>query len=226
MIPSPSSPPIQSLIRVEARAHSSISGSIQHPPPAPLFATKWLSLTTLSYRYQHDPAETYPRKWDVASRTTRSTSSSTDAVVVLARLDIGDDSTRILLVRQFRPPLGAVSVELPAGLVDPEESVEGAALRELKEETGFEGVVTKVHSPSSLSPGMTSELVALVEVEVQGGPSGQQLDVGENIEVVSVPLDRFEEALQYMVHHEGCVIKHAVSALAVGMRMGRENDVR
>lgn len=222
----PSSPPIHSLIRVEARAHTSISGAVQNPPSPPLFATKWLSLSTLSYRYQHDPPDTYPRKWDVASRTTRSAYSSTDAVVVLARLDIGDNSTRILLVRQFRPPLRAVSVELPAGLVDPHETVEDAALRELREETGFDGKVTKIHKPASLSPGMTSELVALVEVEVQGGSRGQQLEVGENIEVVSVPVDRFEEALQYMVDNEGCIVKHAVSALAVGMRISRESDVR
>lgn len=147
-------------------------------------------------------------------------SSATDAVVVFARLRLGDGVTRILLVRQFRPPVGKVSVELPAGLVDEGENVEDAALRELREETGFVGVVRKVHPPASLSPGMSTETVVMVEVDVEGTTGGQMLDSGENIEVVSVPIRRLEEALAYMVERDGVVIKHAVSTLAAGIRIG------
>ena len=45
---------------------------------------------------------------------------------------------RILMVRQFRPAVGAVTLELPAGHVDPGEMPEQAARRELLEETGYE----------------------------------------------------------------------------------------
>ncbi len=42
----------------------------------------------------------------------------------------------ILLVRQFRPNLGRMTLELPAGSIDGNESILGAAAREIREETG------------------------------------------------------------------------------------------
>jgi len=45
------------------------------------------------------------------------------------------------LQKQWRPPIDAVVVEIPAGLIDPGETVEECALRELKEESGYVGKV-------------------------------------------------------------------------------------
>jgi len=49
----------------------------------------------------------------------------------------------ILLQKQFRPPLDKTVIEIPAGLIDAGETVEQAAVRELKEETGYVGTVTE-----------------------------------------------------------------------------------
>ena len=46
-----------------------------------------------------------------------------------------------LIVLQYRPPVDAMCVEFPAGMVDEGETSEKAALRELREETGYEGRV-------------------------------------------------------------------------------------
>jgi len=68
--------------------------------------------------------------WEYVSRTRDMT-----AVVILAE---HDDS--VILVEQFRVPVGRPVIELPAGLVgdeDPAAGIDDTALKELEEETGF-----------------------------------------------------------------------------------------
>lgn len=57
-----------------------------------------------------------------------------DYIAVLAR----DTDGRYLLVKQYRPVVEAETIELPSGLVDPGETPEATARRELIEETGHE----------------------------------------------------------------------------------------
>lgn len=80
------------------------------------------------------------------------------AAVVLAV----DDRDRVLVVRQYRHPVGRRLVELPAGLLDkPGEDPEQAARRELLEEAGYEaGSWTHLGSTYS-SPGVTAEVIHL-----------------------------------------------------------------
>ena len=59
-----------------------------------------------------------------------------DWVTVIPELP-GEGEPDFLMVRQFRHGAGSVSIEFPAGVVDPEESPEKAAARELLEETGY-----------------------------------------------------------------------------------------
>ena len=49
-----------------------------------------------------------------------------------------------MLQKQFRPPVGKVCIEIPAGLLDAGESPEECAVRELKEETGYVGEAVKM----------------------------------------------------------------------------------
>ncbi|MBQ7395914.1 MAG: NUDIX hydrolase [Lentisphaeria bacterium] len=126
------------------------------------------------------------RHWESVERT-----NSTGAVMIAAFLK---ESRRVLFVRQYRPPAGKYTIELPAGLLDKAgESVEEAALRELYEETGYDGKVLKVLAPAYSSPGMSRETITIVFVEIDDTlypePPEAHNDAGECIEVFAVPID-------------------------------------
>lgn len=132
------------------------------------------------------------RHWESVERT-----NSTGAVMIASFLK---QSRRVLFVRQYRPPAGKYTIELPAGLLDKDnESVEQAALRELYEETGYTGKVLQVLPPAYSSPGMSRETITIVFVEINDAdypvaPEAHN-DIGECIETFSVPLDGISEFL-------------------------------
>ena len=107
------------------------------------------------------------------------------AAVVLATID-GD----IVLVEQYRVPLGKPCIELPAGLIGDETDDEeplAAAGRELEEETGYRAATLRDCGEFYSSPGMLGESFTLVRATglEQIGPGGG-VD-GENITVHRVP---------------------------------------
>jgi len=61
----------------------------------------------------------------------------TKAVAILAILTSPTLPPSTIIIEQFRPPVNAYVIEMPAGLIDPKESIESTAFRELEEETGF-----------------------------------------------------------------------------------------
>lgn len=108
------------------------------------------------------------------------------AAVILAAVD-GD----ILLVEQYRVPLGGPCLELPAGLVgdvSQGEEIEIAAARELEEETGYKADRIEIIGRFASSPGMVSETFCLVKATglTKVGEGGGE--PGENIIVHRVPL--------------------------------------
>ena len=124
------------------------------------------------------------RKWEAVSRT-----SSAGAALIIPRI-VPDDL--FILVRQFRPPAGKLVLEFPAGLIDPGEDAATAAVRELSEETGYDGKVVRCLPPGNSSPGMSGETVTLVVMEVDGNyykdhaPEAHP-EENEAIEVFTVP---------------------------------------
>lgn len=102
--------------------------------------------------------------WECASRKTRTKETNCDAVGIVAIID-GNDP-QLILQKQFRPPVEGVCIEMPAGLIDPNESIETCALRELKEETGYVGEIVQTTPIMSNDPGFSNTNMALVSVKV------------------------------------------------------------
>lgn len=118
------------------------------------------------------------------------------AAVILAI----DDEDHVILVEQYRVPLGKLSMELPAGLIGDEEAHEGedttaAAGRELEEETGYHAKRIEVIGEFYSSPGMVSESFTLLRAHglTKVGPGGGV--AGEDITVHRVPLSGIAEAI-------------------------------
>ena len=69
------------------------------------------------------------------------------------------DHDEILMVKQFRYALGRATLEIPAGKVDPGESPEACAGRELLEETGYEAQALKLIYTYAPAIGYSNELI-------------------------------------------------------------------
>jgi ADP-ribose pyrophosphatase len=123
-------------------------------------------------------------KWEYVSRT-----RGIKAAVILAV----DDHDHVLLVEQFRVPLGKPCIELPAGLIGDSDQHIGedptaAAGRELEEETGYRAARMDVVGEFYSSPGMVSEAFTLLRArDLTKVSAGGGVD-GEDITVHHVPL--------------------------------------
>ena len=121
-------------------------------------------------------------RWEYVSRV-----NEIRAVVILAEFE-----GKAILVEQWRAPIGGHCLELPAGLVgdeDPNATIEGTAVKELEEETGFTAERVERLGDFHSSPGMVSESYTLVRAHgVRRCGEGGGVDA-EDIEVHLVPRD-------------------------------------
>ena len=112
--------------------------------------------------------------------------SFTGVVLIIAITDEG----KLVLIEQFRPPIGTQCVEIPAGLVGdiPEHGVEDlitAARRELLEETGYEADTMEIVFEGVPSPGSNTIILTFLlarglrKVADGGGDDSEEITVYE-----------------------------------------------
>jgi ADP-ribose pyrophosphatase len=146
--------------------------------------------------------------WEYVSRA-----RNISAAVILA-MDQGD----VILVEQYRVPLGRNCLELPAGLIGDEEqgeAVETAAIRELEEETGYRAERMTELGFFHSSPGMVSEGFTLLRAEglTRTGDGGGV--EGEDIVVHRVPIAQVP-AFAASKRAEGCAVDVKLLLLLAG----------
>lgn len=110
-----------------------------------------------------------------------------NSVVVIAF----DKDEQLILVKQYRISIGKFLFEFPAGAIENGENPSTAALRELREETGYEAKSLKLLGEFYLAPGFCTELmyVFLAENLIL---KKQQLDEDEFVDVVRFKLEKFD----------------------------------
>ena len=129
--------------------------------------------------------------WEFVSRNTQR-----PAVGIVA---IHDDG-RVVLVEQFRPPVGESLIELPAGLAGDVTGAEDEALllaaqRELEEETGYTATHWQPLISGYSSPGLTDESICLFMARGLSKTSEGGGVEGESIKLHEIPLDEIYDWL-------------------------------
>lgn len=146
-----------------------------------LWAGKFLKAVLITYA--DDRGRT--RTWEAVGRV------GCDGVVVVVPITAEGE---LVLIRQFRPALNRLVVELPAGLVNPGEEPLEAARRELVEETGYYSEALAPVTEGVMSTGINTEIwnVFLARDARPAPPEMRSLyppDESEEIEVMKVALD-------------------------------------
>jgi ADP-ribose pyrophosphatase len=139
------------------------------------------------------------------------------AAVVPLLSDPGSPDPHVLLLRQFRYAAGGSIWEVPAGVLEPEESPEACARRELLEETGARAERMDYLTTVLTTPGFTDEKIHLfVATGISTGEPRPMSD--EFIEVEARPLSKVLE----MIRDRDIVDAKSIVALlyVAGFRLG------
>ncbi|KAI5467964.1 NUDIX hydrolase domain-like protein [Mariannaea sp. PMI_226] len=181
---------------------------------------RWIKLIKIEYQ---DPIGV-TRTWESSERRTRPKDADIDGVGIVAILD-KPTGKEIILQKQFRPPIDKVTIEVPAGLIDAGETAEQAAVRELKEETGYVGVVTETTPIMYNDPGFCNTNLRMVHVSIDMSlPENQdpkpELEENEFIDVFTVPLaNLWDECIR--LEAEGYAIDARVGTFAEGILLAQ-----
>ncbi len=109
------------------------------------------------------------------------------------------DKNTVLMVKQYRYPMHEITLEIPAGKLEPGEDPSECGLRELREEAGR--TCGKYTSLGKLypTPAYDTEIIYMYLAEELSAPEEQDLDEGEFLDVIEIPL---EEAVQMVMDNK------------------------
>ena len=113
----------------------------------------------------------------------------------------------VVMVRQYRHGTEQVHLELPGGLVDPDDtSPELTAQRELLEETGFKVSNIRLIGECYPQPAILSNRCMFYLAEGAVKAQQQELDAGEDIEIISIPLNKIRAKIERKEINHGMVL--------------------
>ena len=132
-------------------------------------------------------------------------------VEIVPTLKRKGEEDALILLWNYRPPIGSFILEFPAGMLDPAEEAGTAAVRELLEETGYTGKVTRVTSSVvRFSQAVSSTTSRIAFVEVDGDAEVNRKPVPkpgkeELCKTVVVPVSKLLQTLDSYSQKDGSV---------------------
>lgn len=148
-------------------------------------------------------------------RTVREVVRHGPAVAIVAEMTDG----RFAFVRQFRKPVEKRMLEVVAGCCDPDEATDAAALRELREETGYEAAHLERLGAIYPSPGYVDERIEIYYARLAADPVGTDEDEDERVELVVLDRTQVEQFIRSDEVHDAKTL--AAWALYERMSSGR-----
>jgi hypothetical protein len=152
--------------------------------------------------------------------------------IAVLRKQIMCDS--LVLVKQYRAPLKAYTIEFPATVLDNTATPTKLAAKEIADDTGYSSVVVKYISPlTSLEPDISDGKLQFVSLNIDGDDPMQHphcqnnnQSVGGNygahgdiVEVIQVPIDGLLDRLE-QYDRRGIIVDSRVVAFAIGLEKG------
>jgi ADP-ribose pyrophosphatase len=134
------------------------------------------------------------------------------------------DDAHLIVIKQYRKSIGDYLYECPAGLVDEGETVEEAAIREMKEETGLD--ITKIRNViynTFPSIGLSDETQAIVLCDVSGVISTAGNEAGEDIEVLALDAQGVLNLYQDAEKVDGRLAGMFLTIILMNMLAGKES---
>lgn len=136
------------------------------------------------------------------------------SVCVLPLTDAGE----VVMIRQYRHPIGETILEIPGGFIDKGEDPAVSARRELLEETGYAFQEVIHLAKIAGNPGVLDNYTHLFLAKGGHKVQAQQLDANEAIEIVLVPL---EELKGMLLRNELVQSLHTVCLFYALLNMGQ-----
>lgn len=120
---------------------------------------------------------------------------SPDWVTIIPVIENEKGEECFILVKQYRHGSDSITLEFPAGLVDPGEDAETTVLRELREETGYIATSVKKVGEVNPNPAFMNNRCSTYVVRGLERVGEQSLDEHEEIEVVIKPIKEYDSMI-------------------------------
>ena len=146
----------------------------------------------------HYDADGTPVRWEIVTpndlHSPEDLAGTLSGVEIIARFPDGD----LLLCREYRYAVGGWYWELPTGMIEPGETPEQAASRELQEETGLNVIqVDRVLQPDGYCVGISDEIMVPVFLTVADPAADPAAGQAEGFRLIHVKNDPPEQILTY-----------------------------